>query len=136
VNVSTDRNNLVTTFQYDSLNRRTFAGFKTQGTAPNFTYESTISYTYDAGNRMRSATDSIAGAITVAYDDLDRLTSENSPQGAASYGYDNAGRRTSMTLAGQPEVVYAYDNADRVTSITQGTAIVGLSYDDAGPGVP
>jgi YD repeat-containing protein len=128
----TDRLGLVTTYQYDGLNRQTFAGFKTQGTAPNFTYESTISYTYDAGNRLRTAVDSGAGTITLGYDDLDRRTSESSPQGSTSVGFDTAGRRISMTLTGQPQVTYGYDNADRLTSITQGTAVVGFTYDDAG----
>ena len=128
----TDRNAIVTTYQYDPLNRRTFAGFKTQGTAPNFTYESTIDYTYDGGNRMRTAVDSGSGTITLAYDDLDRLTSEASQQGTTTSVFDDAGRRTLMTLAGQPQVTYAYDDADRLTSITQASAVVGFTYDDVG----
>ncbi len=128
----TDRLGLVTTYQYDPLNRKTFAGFKTQGTSPNFTYESTIGYTYDAGNRTRTAVDSLAGTVALGYDDLDRLTSDSSPQGTTSYGYDNAGRQTSMTLTGQPQVTYLYDNADRLTLITQGAASVASTYDDAG----
>jgi YD repeat-containing protein len=42
----TDRRGKLTTFQYDGINRRTFAGY---GTQPGPTYESTINYTYDGG---------------------------------------------------------------------------------------
>src|SRR5215469_7729401 len=56
----TDRNNQVTTFQYDHLNRKTFAGFGVAAGNPP-TYQSTINYTYDAGNRLTQAADSVAG---------------------------------------------------------------------------
>jgi len=79
---------------------------------------------------MAQAVDSAGGTITEAYDNLDRLTSETTAQGAISYGYDLAGRRTSMTVAGQPQVTYSYDNADRLTQIAQGTSTVGFNYDN------
>jgi YD repeat-containing protein len=44
----TDRRGKVATYQYDGINRRTFAGY---GTLPGPTYESTVNYTYDGGNR-------------------------------------------------------------------------------------
>jgi YD repeat-containing protein len=94
-------------------------------------YESTIGYTYDSGNRMTQAVDSAGGTITDAYDNLDRLTSETTTQGSISYSYDLAGRRTIMTVAGQPQVTYSYDNANRLTQIAQGTSTVGFTYDDA-----
>src|SRR5689334_18859268 len=78
---------------------------------------------------MTQAVDSAGGTITEAYDNLDRLTSETTPQGQISYGYDLAGRRASMTVAGQPQVTYSYDNANRLTQIAQGTSTVGCSYD-------
>jgi RHS repeat-associated protein len=116
----------VTTFTYDGLNRRTFAGF---GTRAGPTYESTIGYSYDAGNRLTQAVDSVTGAITRGYDGLDRLTSEATPQGAVSYTYDNASRRASMTVAGQTAVNYSYDNANRLTGIAQGSSTVSFAYD-------
>lgn len=126
----TDRKGQVTTFGYDPLNRLTFIGYNTVVNAGVTSYESTVSYTYDAGNRMSQAADSAGGTITDAYDDLDRLTSETTAQGSISYGYDAAGRRTSMTVAGQPQVTYTYDNADRLTQIAQGTSTVGFGYDN------
>jgi YD repeat-containing protein len=42
---------------------------------------STTTYTYDAGNRVTQIVDSPSGAtITRAFDGLDRLTSETTPQ--------------------------------------------------------
>jgi RHS repeat-associated protein len=97
----------------------------------NTTYESTISYTYDAGNRMTQAVDTAGGTITEGYDGLNRLTSETTSLGSISYGYDAAGRQTSMTVAGQPAVTYTYDNADRLTQIARSTATTGFGYDNA-----
>jgi len=57
--------------------------------------------------------DSTAGTITRAYDGLNRLTSETTPQGSVSYTYDAAGRRTTMTVAGQSSVVYSYDKGKK-----------------------
>jgi RHS repeat-associated protein len=127
----TDRKGQVTTYNYDRLNRLTFIGFGTQGSGANATYGSTVSYQYDAGNRMTQAADSVAGTITHGYDTLDRVTSEATPQGSITYGYDAAGRRTSMTVAGQPAVSYSYDNADRLMQITQNSAAITFGYDDA-----
>jgi len=125
----TDRKNLVTTYTYDPFDRQTFVGFGTTGTPP--TYQSSISYTYDGGNRLTQVVDSTAGTITRGYDLLDRLTSETAPEGSISYTYDGAGRRATMTVAGQTAVSYAFDNADRLTGITQGTANVSIAYDNA-----
>src|SRR5260370_25632680 len=85
----------------------------------------------DAGTRLRTAVDSISGTITRAYDDLNRLTSEGTPQGSVSYTYDNAGRRASLTVPGQAVANYTFDNANRLTQITQGTTTVSFGYDNA-----
>jgi YD repeat-containing protein len=123
----TDRRGKVTALQYDALNRRKFAGFGQSGSS----YESTISYSWDGGNRLTGATDSIAGTITRVPDLLDRLTSETTPQGSITYGYDDANRRTTMQVAGQAQVSYTWDNANRLTAIAQGSAAVGINYDNA-----
>jgi RHS repeat-associated protein len=127
----TDRRGKVTSFSYDRFNRPTFVGFGTLTQGNTTTYESTINYTYDAGDRLIRTVDSVSGTINLAYDNLDRLTSETTPQGAVSYTYDAAGRRTSMTIAGQPTINYAYDNANRQTGITQGVSNVSFAFDDA-----
>jgi YD repeat-containing protein len=130
----TDRRGEVTAFQHDALNRVTFAGFGQSGNQ----YQDTINYAWDAGNRLTGATDSIAGAISrqyssgaPAYDGLDNLLQETTPQGTVSYTYDNASRRQTMQVAGQPQVSYTWDNANRLTGITQGSSSVGINYDNA-----
>ena len=128
---TTDRKGQVTEFRYDSLGRQSFAGFGRTGTAPNFTYQSTVSYTRDVANRLHIAADSVGGTITREYDLLDRLTSETTGQGAITYQYDNANRRSQLQVAGQTAVVYGYDDADRLMSVTQGTTVVGFGYDNA-----
>jgi RHS repeat-associated protein len=127
----TDRKSQKTRFKYDALNRSTFIGFGAAGTPPNETYTSSITNTYDGGDRLRTAVDSANGTITDTYDDLDRLTQETTAQGSVSYGYDAADRRQTTTVTGQPLVTYGYDSADRLTSISQGASGVAIAYDDA-----
>jgi len=86
-----------------------------------------ISYTWDGGNRMTRADDSIAGTISRSYDGLDRLTQEQTPSGSVGYTYDNADRRATMAVTGQSTVNYADDNANRLSGITQGTSSVGFA---------
>jgi RHS repeat-associated protein len=125
----TDRRGEVTMYAYDNLNRRTFAGFNTQS-GP--TYESTITNTFDAGNRLTQAVDSVTGTITRTFDGLDRMTQETTPQGSVSYSYDAVGRRTSLTVAGQTPINYSYDNSNRLTQVTQGTnTTASFAYDAA-----
>jgi RHS repeat-associated protein len=129
--VVTDRKGQVIEYRYDALNRQSFAGFGRTGTSPNFSYQSTINYTYDNGNRLYQGVDSVSGTVTRGYDELDRLTSEVTAQGTLGYQYDTASRRTQLTVTGQTAVTYGYDNADRLLSITQGATSVGLGYDSA-----
>jgi uncharacterized protein RhaS with RHS repeats len=63
-----DRKGQISSFTYDGLNRRTFAGFGKRGNS----YSISITYTYDAGNRITKLVDTRAGTITRTFDDLDR----------------------------------------------------------------
>jgi RHS repeat-associated protein len=127
----TDRRGKVTCYQYDALNRQIFVGFGTIGTPPTASYESTITYNYDNGDRLLQAVDSWSGTITRSYNDQARTFSETTPQGTVGYGFDAAGRRTQMTVTGQTLVAYAYDDANRLLGLSQGTEHVNLVYDDA-----
>ena len=127
---STDRKGQVSGSTYDALSRRSQAGYGATVATPT-AYLNTIGYTYDAGNRVTTLTDSANGTITRGYDNLDRITSETSTEGTLNYTYDNANRRASMTVAGQSQVTYGFDNANRLTSITQGAQSVGIGYDSA-----
>jgi YD repeat-containing protein len=72
----TDRKNQVTTFQYDALNRRTEATYA----------DATTTFTYDTVGRLVKASDTASGAGTIdfAYDILNRLVQETTPQGTVA----------------------------------------------------
>jgi RHS repeat-associated protein len=126
----TDRRGKVRTYNYDALDRLTFAGY---GTQPGPTYQSTITNTYDAGYRLTQAADSSAGTFTRTFDDLDRLTKERGPFGTVNYEYDAEDRRTSLTISNQPSpVAYTYDDNNHLISVSQGAATVLLGYDSVG----
>jgi RHS repeat-associated protein len=125
----TDRRGQVTIYQYDALDRQTFIGSGATGSPP--TYASSVTTTYDAGDRPTEIVDSVAGTIERTYDSLDRLVVEVTPEGTVSYTYDDADRRETMTVSGQTAVSYSYDNADRLTDVTRGTASVTVAYDNA-----
>jgi RHS repeat-associated protein len=127
----TDRKGQVSVFSYDGLNRQTFAGFGKAVQGKSTTYESTLNYTYDAGNRLTQVVDSASGTVSNSFDGLDQLNNQTTPLGAISYTYDNAGRQSSMTVAGQPQESYTFDAANRITLMAQGTASVGFGYDTA-----
>jgi RHS repeat-associated protein len=126
----TDRKGQVSGLTYDNRNRRLMVGFGATTTSPT-NYTSTMSYVYDAGDRVMQIVDSVGGTISRSYDDLNRLTVETTPQGSVSYGYDAAGRRTTLTVAGQAAVAYTYDSANRLTQIAQSGQTVTFSYDAA-----
>lgn len=139
VSKATDRKGQVTAVQtFDGLGRIVKIGYGATVAAPT-TFKSTVTNTWDAGNRLTQVVDSTSGTISRVYDDLDRLTSETTPQGSVSYTYDAAGRRSTMTVQGQPTVTYTWDAANRVTQIQQaagainGNAVqtISFTYDNA-----
>lgn len=127
----TDRRGKVTRHTYDNLNRLKFVGFGETVNGGTTSYESTVDYMFDGGNRLAQILDSQSGTITRNYNDLTRTYSETTPQGSVSHTYDAAGRLASMTATGQAAVGYSYDDADRLTGITQGASSISFGYDDA-----
>ena len=101
------------------------------GTQPGPTYQSTVNYTFDAGNRLTGSRTRVSGTITRSYDGLDDLLSETTPQGTVNYTYDPDKRRQTMTVPGQSAINYAFDNSSRLMSISQGSASVAFGYDVA-----
>ncbi len=130
---ATERNGKISTFTYDALDRPKTVDFgrMSQGsglTAP----DATVTYTWDAGNRLIQAADTQDGTITLGYDALDRLVSEAGPRGSVGHTYDSGGRRTKLIVPGQVDVTYTYDDANRLTGISKGSDQVGFAYDAAG----
>jgi hypothetical protein len=62
---------------------RSLTGFGTSGAPP--TYATTITTTYDAGDRPTDVVDSVAGTISRTCDLHDRLTLEETPEGTIDY---------------------------------------------------
>lgn len=118
----TDRKEQSTHFAYDALGRPSVTTYHDGSTA---------TATYDAGDRLRSVVDTVAGDLNWDYDDFDQLTREVSAQGQVTYDYDTVGRRREMTAAGQAKVEYLFDDGDRLRRITQGSEVVSFDYDDA-----
>lgn len=130
---ATERNGKIRTFTYDALNRRKTAEYGRSISGSTLTPpDATVTYTWDAGNRLTQAVDTQDGTITLGYDALDRFVSENSPRGSVGYTYDAAGRRTKLSIPGQADVTYTYDDANRLTGITKGTDQIGFAYDALG----
>lgn len=130
---ATERTGKISTFTYDALDRLQTAEFGRATAGATLTPpDATVTYTWDAGNRLTQAVDTQDGTITHGYDTLDRLISETSLRGSVAYAYDAAGRRTKLSIPGQPDVIYTYDNTNRLTGITKGTDSVGFAYDAIG----
>jgi RHS repeat-associated protein len=127
----TDRKGQVSGATYDNANRLKVLGFGASVGNPT-AYQSTLTYSYDAGNRVTDIVDSLNGTLHRDYDGLDRLVQEQQPpRGTVSYTYDAAGRRATMTVQGQPTLYYSYDNANRLTKIEsgpQGSALGTVSF--------
>src|ERR1041384_8685936 len=97
---------------YDAIGRLKTIRFGATSTHPT-AFTSTIENSWDVAGRLtliieRTCADPIAfpncGAATVtsvitrAYDDLDHMIQEVTPQGEVDYTYDNTGRRTTMPV--------------------------------------
>jgi len=117
-----DRKQQVTGFAYDSAGRLSVTSYHDGNTA---------TAAYDAGDRLRSLTDTSAGDLSWDYDGFDQLIRESSAQGQVLYDYDAVGRRREMKVASQPKVEYLFDDGDRLRRITQGSEVVSFNYDDA-----
>ncbi|UJB18557.1 MULTISPECIES: RHS repeat-associated core domain-containing protein [Lysobacter] len=118
----TDRKQQTTRFAYDTLGRPSLTTYHDGSTAAE---------TYDAGDRLLSVVDTVAGDLNWDYDDFDQIVREASAQGHVTYDYDTVGRRREMNAAGQAKVEYLFDDGDRLRRITQGSDMVSFDYDDA-----
>ena len=127
----TARNGQITKRTYDTINRLSFIGYGATAQAPT-TYESTINYTYDNGDRLMTIVDSASGEIDYTYDDLDRMKSETTPLGSVQYDFDDAGRRTEMRPTQQTPVDYSYNDANQLIELDYAGDAVHITYDSLG----
>jgi RHS repeat-associated protein len=83
-----------------------------------------LDYSYDAANRLTSAT-----GIALGYDAANRLTSSN----GIVITRDDGGRIASLELEPGKRVTYSYDRRDLLTSVTDWLGgVMRFAYDDAG----
>jgi RHS repeat-associated protein len=126
-----------TAFTYDDLNRPACAAYNQTMCVNPPTADGTVTFDFDAANRLTQATDTVFGTITRTYDDVNRQWREQScPTGEScrtiTYTTDAAGRRQTMTPPSEVAVSYAYYDDNRLQQITQGGAAVTFTYDAAG----
>lgn len=145
-------NNLTTNYNYDNSNR--LIGINSNnggGVSGNITYDNndniisvndnngTISYSYDALNRLLSYTDYYGKTVSYTYDGSDNITSITYPGGIkvlytytnddlletvtdwnnqrTSYTYNTDGSLNDITYPNQTKKSYTYDAARRITGI-------------------
>lgn len=113
-----DGRNQVRSFTYDDLDRTTRVTF--QGGV-------TFDYTYDANGNVTERTEG-SGTWTMAYDDANRLLSQDGPEDF-SFTYDGVGNATSVTnLNGTTEYEYTAINMLELLRDPQG-AETSYTYD-------
>ena len=89
---------------------------------------SAVTYAYDGHRNLQSVTDA-KGTISFTYDAGDRLKSVTYPNGRfLQYTYDSGGRRSSMSDSTGFAVNYNYDSVGRLSHITTGTGTLNASY--------
>ncbi|MDX1959247.1 MAG: SpvB/TcaC N-terminal domain-containing protein, partial [Leptospiraceae bacterium] len=93
----------------------------------------TISYGYEAGNRLNKITDPTGAVTTMAYDVAGRKVSQtDANSGTTTYTYDASGTLKSQTDARGITQSFTYDELDRVktTSTTvEGDVPIEFTYD-------
>ena len=108
---STDADGHVRVVNYDALSREAGETWLTFGIAVNVQ-----TFTYDADGDKLTAAD-YSGAYTMAYDALDRMTSEQEPFGQAlTYSYDAASNRTVVQDSQGGTTTSVYDALNRLTT--------------------
>lgn len=101
------------TYQYDPLYRLTSA---------TYSAGAVYTYTYDAvGNRQTMV--SPEGSVSYTYDAANRLTTA----GGVTYTWDDNGNLTSDGVRD-----YDYDHANRLTQVTEGTLTTQFAYNGDG----
>ena len=113
-------------YAYDNRNRLS------QETKPN---GATLQYSYDGqSNKTQLITTQANGAsdtISYTYDALNRLATVTNTDGTSTYGYDEVGNRTSLSYPNGSSQTWRYDTRNRLTStkIYNATGAIIQSFD-------
>jgi RHS repeat-associated protein len=145
VSKTTDALGAQTTYTYTMANDLDVVTYPDSGHTLQHTYDGlgneltmtdwvgTHTSTYDALNRVTSATDGRGDTIAYGYDAVGNLTSLTYPDGRAiTYTFDDANRLATVTDWDGRVTTYAYDTAGRIGSFTLPSGVVTTyGYDDA-----
>lgn len=130
----TDAKGNRTTYEYDGHDRRVKLRYPhptTVGTSSTTDYEQ---FGYNAVGSLISHRKRSGETITLAYDNLHRLTSRSYPTAAdnVAFAYELLGRRTQARYADNSHTVaYVWDAAGRLTSTAAGGKTLAYQYDAA-----
>ncbi len=110
-------------YSYDAVGNRTGLTLR-QAQDDAYPDGKSVSYGYDAGNRLTQVTDWAQGVTSYNYDAANRLTATNLPNGVAStYNYDAAGHLTTITHETAAELLssfqYSYDAVGNRTQVVE-----------------
>jgi RHS repeat-associated protein len=119
----------------DALNQTTTNTYNTANDVSNIAYadSKSVAQTFDGvGNRL-TMTDWL-GTSTWTYDALNRVTSATDYNNkTVSYGYDEVGNLTTLTYPGSKVVTYTYDDARRLKTVTDwDNRVTTYTYDASG----
>nr|WP_274521508.1 hypothetical protein [Ectothiorhodospira lacustris] len=131
----TDAKGNRTTYQYDGHDRQVRLRYPHPTTANTSSTTDYEHYTFDAAGNLTSHRKRNGQTVTLAYDNLNRLTARSYPTSAdnVAFTYDLLGRRTQAKYANNSHTVsYVWDAAGRMTSTTAGTKVLAYQYDPAG----
>ncbi|MCC1498310.1 RHS repeat-associated core domain-containing protein, partial [Alcanivorax sp. 1008] len=117
----------VTHYQYDQQDRLT------RETKPD---GSVLEYSYDLNGNKTSVTVTPAGGsartVNYSYDALNRLATATDEHGTTTYTYTPAGSRASVTQANGVTTSYSYDSLNRLTQLasraSNGTVLQQFDY--------
>jgi len=130
-----DAKNNLTAYAYDGHDRKVKLSYpdpSTANTASSTDYEQ---YGWDANANLTSLRKRSGQSITLAYDNLNRLTARSYPTTAdnVAYSYDLLGRRLAATGAvAADNVGYVWDNAGRLVSTVANGRTLSYQVDEAG----
>jgi RHS repeat-associated protein len=137
----TDARGVVTTYQYDTLNRPTTVSYNVGSTGVAATSSVTYAYGTDATQnnkgRLITVTDG-PGSTGLTYDVLGRVTQEQKVISGTTYtvgyAYNLASEVASVTYPSGRVVNQEFDSIGRLTAVKNGTAAMAdaFSYDSAG----
>lgn len=125
MNSDGSNNTHVTSYSYDSLNRKI---------RENNALGGVRTYTYDAGSQLTGVTDEMNRTTGFGYDDFGRKTRITDPSGNITrFVFDQNGNQTRVTSPDNTFISFSYDALNRLTEkVDQNNGRKNFVYDSVG----